>query len=138
LEHCTSEDIEIRGYKIKKGTKIEGNIWYVAYLLNSSIIPTHCTTHIRAIMREPTTYSNPHTFDPTRFLKPTPDPDPRRYLFGFGRRVCPGQHVANNGAFTMCAAFMSVFDIVAGDETMREVERCGRKEWKMFTPYGAL
>ncbi|KAG8697140.1 hypothetical protein FRC08_006715 [Ceratobasidium sp. 394] len=116
LQHCASEDLIVRGYTIKKGTVIEANIW--------------------ALMREPTTYSNPNTFDPDRFLKQTPDLDPRRFVFGFGRRVCPGLHVANNSAFTMCAAFMSVFEVTARYEMMREVERCGREVWRMFTPYG--
>ncbi|KAG8752266.1 hypothetical protein FRC12_012051 [Ceratobasidium sp. 428] len=116
LEHCASEDLQVRGYKIKKGTTIEANIW--------------------ALMHEPSTYPDPHTFNPDRFLKQNPNTDPRRFLFGFGRRVCPGQHVANNGAFTMCAAFMSVFNIVAGEDTMREVGKHGQDLWKMFTPYG--
>ncbi|QRW13270.1 cytochrome P450 family protein [Ceratobasidium sp. AG-Ba] len=116
IEHCASEDFEVRGYTIKKGTTIEANIW--------------------ALMHEPSTYPEPHTFNPDRFLKQTPDPDPRRFVFGFGRRVCPGQHIANNGAFTMCAAFMSVFNIAAGAETMREVERNGKDIWSMFTPSG--
>ncbi|KAG8790873.1 hypothetical protein FRC12_010797 [Ceratobasidium sp. 428] len=116
LPHCAAEDIEIRGYKIKKGTTIEGNIW--------------------AVMHEPEMYPDPHRFDPSRFLKQTPDPDPRRYIFGFGRRLCPGLHVGENGVFTMCAAFISVFNIAAGDETMREVEKCGQEVWRMFTPYG--
>lgn len=89
-------------------------------------------------MRDPKVYSNPHTFNPIRFLSATPEADPRRFLFGFGRRVCPGQHIANNGAFTLCAAFMSVFNVVAGEGTMKEVERCGREVWKMFTPFGPL
>lgn len=116
LEHCASEDFEVRGFTIRKGTTIEANIW--------------------ALMHEPSSYPDPHTFNPSRFLKQTPDPDPRRFVFGFGRRVCPGQHIANNGAFTMCAAFMSVFNITAGEETKREVEKHGKELWRMFTPYG--
>ena len=118
LEHCASEDFELRGYKIKKGTIIEGNIW--------------------ALTRDPNLYPNPTTFDPTRFLKPTPDLDPRRFFFGFGRRVCPGQHVTNNGAFTMCAGFMSVFTISASEETKRAMDKFKGEEWKMFMPYGPL
>ncbi|CAE6464362.1 unnamed protein product [Rhizoctonia solani] len=118
LEHVASEDIEVRGYTIKKGTILEGNIW--------------------AIMHDPALYPDPYKFDPERYLKDQPETDPRRFMFGFGRRVCPGQHVANNGAFVMAAAFLSVFNITASDETMKKVESCRNEPWKMFTPYGAL
>ncbi|QRW11146.1 cytochrome P450 family protein [Ceratobasidium sp. AG-Ba] len=116
--HFTTKDIEVCGYNIKKGTTIEPNVW--------------------ALMHEASTYPDPHSFNPDRFLKQTPDPDPRRFLFGFGRRVCPGQHVADNGAFTTCAAFMSVFNITAGEGTMRAADKHGKELWKMFTQYGAF
>jgi hypothetical protein len=29
LAHCAGEDFEVRGFKIKKGTIIEANIWFV-------------------------------------------------------------------------------------------------------------
>ncbi|KAG8710304.1 hypothetical protein FRC11_004651 [Ceratobasidium sp. 423] len=118
LEHVASEDIEARGYRIKKGTILEGNIW--------------------AIMHDPTLYPDPYTFNPERYLKERPETDPRRFLFGFGRRVCPGQHVANNGAFVMGAAFLSVFNISASEETMKKAENCANEPWKMFKPYGGM
>ncbi|QRV91901.1 cytochrome P450 family protein [Ceratobasidium sp. AG-Ba] len=112
VEHCASADFEVGGYTINKGTAIEANIW--------------------ALMHDPATYPDPHTFNPDRFLKEKPDLDPRRIFFGFGRRICPGQHVAHNGAFTMCTAFMSVFNITAGEGTKAEVKRHGKQVWKMF------
>lgn len=48
----------------------------------------------RAIAHDPEMYPDPHTFDPTRFLPKAGvemPMDPRRYVFGFGRRVCPGK-----------------------------------------------
>ena len=30
------------------------------------------------------------TFDPSRYLGENPQPDPFKFVFGFGRRVCPG------------------------------------------------
>ncbi len=35
-------------------------------------------------------YPDPDTFDPNRFLSRL-ETDPRKLVFGFGRRVCPGE-----------------------------------------------
>lgn len=35
-------------------------------------------------------YSKPELFSPGRFLSSSPEPDPRKWVFGFGRRICPG------------------------------------------------
>lgn len=35
----------------------------------------------------------------------------RNFQFGFGRRVCPGQHVANNSVFINAAMLMWAFEI---------------------------
>jgi cytochrome P450 len=39
---------------------------------------------------DPRYYKNPKVFDPSRFLGPSPESDPREWVFGFGRRACPG------------------------------------------------
>ncbi|KDN46074.1 hypothetical protein RSAG8_04581, partial [Rhizoctonia solani AG-8 WAC10335] len=54
---------------------------------------------------------------PDRYLKlvPGPDPDPRKYIFGFGWRVCPGLHVVNDITWAMCAGVLALFDVRAGD-----------------------
>ncbi|KAH7322091.1 cytochrome P450 [Rhizoctonia solani] len=118
LENVASEDIEVRGYTINKGTILEGNIW--------------------AIMYDPALYPDPYRFDPERYLKKQPETDPRRFMFGFGRRVCPGQHVASNGALIMGAAFLSVFNITTNEETIKRVEECAQEPWKMFRACGTL
>lgn len=47
---------------------------------------------IRTILRDPTLFPDPHTFNPDRYFKPSSDEamerrrDPRAYVFGFGRR----------------------------------------------------
>lgn len=44
----------------------------------------------RAITRDSEMYPNPSIFDPERFLPPlgvSPQTDPRKWIFGFGRRV---------------------------------------------------
>ncbi|KAG9083585.1 hypothetical protein FS749_005916 [Ceratobasidium sp. UAMH 11750] len=81
-----------------------------------------------AMLRDPKHYLSPNTFDPTRFLKANPDPDPRKYIFGFGRRVCPGPHVANNSTWIMCAGVLSVFDIHASPELAAKVDALGGRQ----------
>lgn len=54
------------------------------------------------------------TFRPERFIEtPTykPEPDPRNFIFGFGRRICPGRYVADNALFITIAQTLAVFDI---------------------------
>ncbi|CAE6357824.1 unnamed protein product [Rhizoctonia solani] len=106
--HAATEDIEFRGYRIPKGASINPNVW--------------------AILHDPKHYPSPHTFTPDRYLKSVPDPDPRRFNFGFGRRVCPGLHVANDTAWVMCAAVLASFDIHAGSELSRRVRELGGRE----------
>ncbi|CEL58893.1 O-methylsterigmatocystin oxidoreductase OS=Aspergillus flavus GN=ordA PE=3 SV=2 [Rhizoctonia solani AG-1 IB] len=106
--HTVTEDIEFRGYRIPKGASINPNIWM--------------------ILHDPKHYSSPHTFTPDRYLKPVPDPDPRKYNFGFGRRVCPGLHVANDTAWIMCVGVLTLFDIRAGEELNQRVREIGGRE----------
>ncbi|CAE6479786.1 unnamed protein product [Rhizoctonia solani] len=119
--HTVTEDIEFRGYRIPKDTSISPNIW--------------------GIFHDPKYYSSPHTFTPDRYLKPIPDPDPRKYVFGFGRRVCPGLHVANDIAWIMCAGVLALFDIRAGEELNRRVREIGGREspqlYKLCEGFGA-
>jgi cytochrome P450 len=61
--------------------------------------------------RDPRHYSDPHIFNPTRFLGPNPELDPRVWLFGFGRRVCPGQHLADALVFLACTTALATLRI---------------------------
>lgn len=36
--------------------------------------------------RDPSIYTRPEVFDPTRFLGSHPEQDPAQYVYGFGRR----------------------------------------------------
>lgn len=65
----------------------------------------------------------PDKFLPSRFLGPTPAPDPTNFVFGFGRRSCPGKQLADSSVWLTVARSLAVFDISKGlDETGREVE----------------
>ena len=54
------------------------------------------------------------SFKPERYLETathSPEPDPRNFIFGFGRRICPGRFVADNALFITIAQSLAVFDV---------------------------
>jgi cytochrome P450 len=65
-------------------------------------------------------YPEPDAFKPERFINPdgTLREDPvLTSLFGFGRRICPGRHLAEATLFIAIASFLSVFNIKKGNDT---------------------
>jgi hypothetical protein len=68
----------------------------------------------RWFTHDPSIYHSPEAFLPERFL-PTPDTepelDPRKFIFGFGRRKCPGHVLADHAVFTTIAQSLAVFNI---------------------------
>jgi hypothetical protein len=65
------------------------------------------------------------TFKPERFLSSDdldPEPDPHVFVFGFGRRICPGRHLADNALFLNIAQTLAVFNISKHAENGKEVE----------------
>ncbi|KAG8695405.1 hypothetical protein FRC08_007853 [Ceratobasidium sp. 394] len=118
LPHSATEDIHFCGYLIPKGATIYGNIW--------------------GMLHDPEQYESPMDFNPDRFLKSTPEPDPRKYIFGFGRRVCPGSHVANNGIWIICAAILAIFDTQPEEGLLAQVAGLGgRNSAEMYKVIGA-
>ncbi|KAI0789549.1 OrdA protein [Abortiporus biennis] len=93
VPHVASEDGQINGYFVPKGTIIIANLWQM--------------------LHNPETYPEPFDFDPERYI-PAPgketQPDPRKISFGFGRRVCPGQTLAEASLFACIAMSLAVFD----------------------------
>jgi len=79
MPHVATEDIHYEGYVIPKGTFIIGNSW--------------------AVLKDDAIYPDCRVFRPERFLGPTPQPDPKLVCFGYGRRVCPGYHLAEAALF---------------------------------------
>lgn len=90
-------------------------------------------------MHDENNFPSPNTFEPSRFLAGHPfnTGHPRLQLetfdlpFGFGRRICPGQHLASNSLFINIARILWSFDIspvkrkvvdaATGEETREEV-----------------
>ncbi|KAH6915204.1 cytochrome P450 [Coprinopsis sp. MPI-PUGE-AT-0042] len=94
VPHRVMEDDIHNGYLIPKGALVIPNIWKL--------------TH------DPRTYKDPMVFNPDRFLTTEGRPaelDPREVCFGFGRRTCPGAHMADSTLFIMCATALAVLDV---------------------------
>ncbi|KIY53959.1 cytochrome P450 [Fistulina hepatica ATCC 64428] len=93
FHHLSTEDDVYNGYFIPKGTVILPNV--------------------KAIGRDGRVYKDPERFNPARFL---PQPygggePPFTAGFGYGRRICPGRHLANAELFIAVASILAVFDI---------------------------
>ncbi|KAJ6535753.1 cytochrome P450 [Mycena capillaripes] len=84
IPHATIDALEYQGYIIPKGATIFVNLW--------------------GIFHDPALYDKPDDFVPERYLltengtKPEVDGSGLRHSlpFGFGRRMCPGIHLAQN------------------------------------------
>jgi cytochrome P450 len=70
----------------------------------------------RAILHDETTYPDPETFKPSRFLNADGKlnkevPDPAEFAFGSGRRICPGRYFALDTLFLTVASLLMTFKI---------------------------
>lgn len=70
----------------------------------------------------PETLRNPSVFDPERYLGPEPELDPREFIFGYGRRICPGNELALLITWSMAATVLWAFRLegVEGDAASLE------------------
>ncbi|KAJ7157610.1 cytochrome P450 [Mycena crocata] len=91
LFHCNSKTDIYKGFLIPAKTTIIANIW--------------------AMMHDESVYPNPSSFDPTRFLGACPQADPREIVFGFGRRTCPGQSLAENSIWIQMVLSLLIVNI---------------------------
>ncbi|RAK95668.1 cytochrome P450 [Aspergillus ibericus CBS 121593] len=91
VTHASSEQDIYKGYLIPEGAILVPNVW--------------------SFFHNPTTYPAPSTFNPDRFLGPNPQPDPRIYAFGFGRRICPGQLLAEKNIYLTVARALAVLNV---------------------------
>lgn len=70
-------------------------------------------------MHDSNNFPSPNTFEPARFLPDHPfntghprlQNDTFDLPFGFGRRACPGMHLASNSLFINIARILWAFDI---------------------------
>ncbi|KAL4262795.1 cytochrome P450 family protein [Pleurotus pulmonarius] len=81
LPHVLKQDDVYRGYHLKKGTVVWANIW--------------------SIMHDEGLFPEPSVFRPERYISPNAEESQQaseavRSAFGFGRRICPGLHLAES------------------------------------------
>ncbi|KAG2111524.1 cytochrome P450 [Suillus discolor] len=92
--HRTTEDvIWASNYCIPAGTTVFGNHW--------------------AISRDPEVYPEPDAFKPQRWIDDQGRlrDDFAFFVYGFGRRICPGQHVANRSVFINSLLILWAFQL---------------------------
>ncbi|KAF9802749.1 hypothetical protein IEO21_09825 [Rhodonia placenta] len=112
LPHRLMEDDVYNGMHIPKGSLVFGNVWNM--------------------VRNPTLFPDPDAFVPERYLAPADEAaarrrDPRNYVFGFGRRRCPGMHLIEQSLWIVMASMVATLDIskardAAGCEVEPEVQ----------------
>ncbi|KAF8157210.1 cytochrome P450 [Crassisporium funariophilum] len=107
VPHLASEDDIYMGYHIPKGSIVIANAWAMLY--------------------DEGTYPDASNFKPERFLKDGKlDPnvrDPSTMAFGFGRRICPGSHIALAALWLTAATVLATFKISkAVDENGSTIE----------------
>ncbi|KAJ6523882.1 cytochrome P450 [Mycena vulgaris] len=101
IPHFLAVEDEYRGYRLPAGSIVIGNVW--------------------AMLHDEAMYPEPFAFKPERFLrdgKPNPDVRDPQAAFGFGRRICPGRHMAMSSSWITIASILAVFDITraVGDD----------------------
>ncbi|KAE9390448.1 cytochrome P450 [Gymnopus androsaceus JB14] len=96
MAHLSTEEDIYRGYRIPKNATVMANVW--------------------AMFHDETKFPDPYTFNPDRYIcaadgqlnlgvmEPTSG-------FGFGRRACPGRHMALSTIWITIASVLAVYDI---------------------------
>ncbi|KAF7343507.1 hypothetical protein MSAN_01971000 [Mycena sanguinolenta] len=95
LPHRILVEDQYRGYRIPANSIVIGNVW--------------------ALMHDEDIFPDSKAFKPERFLldgKLNPDiQDPESAIYGFGRRICPGRHLANSSLWLTMASILATFDL---------------------------
>ncbi|CAH0019846.1 unnamed protein product [Clonostachys rhizophaga] len=91
LPHRSDEDLVYMGYLIPRGAIIQTNL------------------HLFA--QDSTVYHGPKDFKPERYDAPYNEPDPKNFVFGFGRRICPGRNFADSFLYLVIVQSLAAFQI---------------------------
>lgn len=102
--HATLSDDTYNGYFIPKGATVICNIW--------------------GISRDEKRYPEASSFIPERFLdinNALTDDDPGRYVFGFGRRACPGRYTADASLWSAIVTMLATVEFSAAKDDQGKV-----------------
>ncbi|KAF9816980.1 hypothetical protein IEO21_03745 [Rhodonia placenta] len=93
IPHSVMEDDVYMGYYIPAGATVIANSW--------------------AVLHDPYLYPDPFEVKPERYLQSGEgiNPDPRAFAFGYGRRVCPGQPLAEDSLYIVAATVLATMNI---------------------------
>ncbi|KAK1227299.1 hypothetical protein PQX77_009716 [Marasmius sp. AFHP31] len=84
--------------------------WNPVLHLGATIIP-----NVWGVMHDETIYGpDVMDFEPERFLKKEGKvlpPNPETFVFGFGRRICPGRYFAMNTVFLVVTHILATFTL---------------------------
>ncbi|KAK6814883.1 hypothetical protein RU639_009687 [Aspergillus parasiticus] len=103
--HASVMDDTYEGYTFPKGSLMVPNVW--------------------AFTHDASTYPDPHTFRPERFLSyegHEPEANPYYLVFGFGRRVCPGRTLADANLYISISQSVAAFTITKPIRDGKEVD----------------
>ncbi|GAP82354.1 putative cytochrome p450 [Rosellinia necatrix] len=103
IAHYTTEEVIYKGYHIPKNTVVSLNLW--------------------ALCHDETRYEQPTEFRPERYLKESAKErfesnnriqpyGPDRFVWGAGRRICPGIYLADNSLFVALAKILWAFELL--------------------------
>ena len=78
------------------------------------------------MVRDPAIFPNPDVFNPERYLEPVDEHtaklrDVRNYVFGFGRRRCPGSFMIDASLWIAIASMLAAFDVSKAVDEFGEV-----------------
>ena len=102
IPHSNTAEDEVNGYYVPKDSVIFGNMW--------------------AMQHDPTYYPEPDAFRPARHesskdktaFESSMETDAMNrdhYIFGWGRRICPGLHLAEASVLLLAARILWAFDV---------------------------
>ncbi|KAG1829824.1 cytochrome P450 [Suillus variegatus] len=104
IPHVTTSDDTYDGYFIPKGTAVMYNVW--------------------GISRDEKRYPEASRFMPARFLDVNgglTDDNPAGYVFGFGRRACPGRYAADASLWSAIVTMLATVEFSSAKDNQGKV-----------------